>query len=956
MQRFIKCEFCLLKCSLLRNGTVVTIRRKLLFFSFSSVLPDSFIETLGLDPSNQQDAQEFSNLWMGLLQHRFGTAFSRLFCGSCDVTTVCESCGNSSRRPDEFSELILNVPASDAQTQNAENTPSRRASSSVALEDVMRRYFGDEVLDGDNAYSCKCGTTGKAVRQTRLEKAPLILNAQVLRFAFDPVKMTRKKLRNVISFPEVLELRQEVFAEDSPELKKDKLPCYRLKAILCHFGTSVNRGHYTARIRLPEGWYTFNDASVKKGDPTSGGDGGVDADDTSTSSRRFRSADAYCLVYHRVDSTELQEECNLSEEVSMIPEDLKLEVEKVEEQFKNELEKKREDLLAVSDAKEQVREQRLRIHNEMTLDLPPLEQWKQFELYQLIKLLEEQPSGMPVLVHRDWLTDYLSLKPLDTGYDGKEFGLGREALCEHSRLNFNLAGKLKLISRSAIEMISDELYLTHRENNQVLIFTPNDICVTCARLHCFEVFFRDKAATLVNDLKSELKLIDSGVDNDVERDYWVARESLEKFSEIVERGIEEALNVVQNEVLHRFKARQGLYSLNQTQETNNAKENDVVVGAENNLNKELNESLGNGDTSALTENSVAKRNSLVISGKGGTKVQYVPVITKVDPDSPVSGPTPNKKLRMTSPICQCEPKEEAMEAVSSLENQQIEEAIKASLENDISAKIAKELDRTLVEEVFDVAFLQIHTDINQGIVCKHGGVWYAAPQSKTASQTKRRSNTNGLVLIQETLWKRICDFFPESMALCSSSFDLCQQCLSGAEAERNENDRIRENNKAKALTYGALAKRQKRTKVQSALRTVYLVPDLLCERLNTYISGQAPWPIVKRVGDTSIHNFDSLCQHGRLPYKPDELAAEVDSENPKWVACKPQEWKALKEDFNVDIEIYLKPVLEKKDKMPSNGEEMRRFHLENFMCGKSTFSPNQSSPSILQKCFETQSV
>ena len=216
--------------------------------------PSHFIKHLGLDAGLQQDAQEFSNLFLSVLEQNLqldvspsgngknnSNVIKDQFCGKYAYVTRCSNCSNASERLSNFYELDLNIQGHKTLTES------------------LKLFLHEEKLDGDNQYMCcNCNAKQDATRAIELKSLPPVLNLQLLRFVFDLKTGSKKKLNSCIQFPDVLDMR--------PYLPNDKSAVYDLSAVLIHRGASAYSGHYVAHIKGKDSqaWYKFNDEEVEK--------------------------------------------------------------------------------------------------------------------------------------------------------------------------------------------------------------------------------------------------------------------------------------------------------------------------------------------------------------------------------------------------------------------------------------------------------------------------------------------------------------------------------------------------------------------------------------------------------------------------------------------------------------------------------------------------------------------
>ena len=209
--------------------------------------PSSLIEHLGLNAGEQQDAQEFSKLFLSILESSLiesaapdpRNVIKEQFCGTYAYVTTCSNCSTSSERLSDFYELDLNIRGHKS------------------LSEALQGFLEVEKLEGDNQYMCqKCNGKQNATRSIVLKSLPPVLNLQLLRFVFE--SGVKKKLSSCIQFPDVLDIRDLVHA--------DHRAVYELTAVLIHRGPSAYSGHYVAHIKGKDNqaWYKFNDEEVER--------------------------------------------------------------------------------------------------------------------------------------------------------------------------------------------------------------------------------------------------------------------------------------------------------------------------------------------------------------------------------------------------------------------------------------------------------------------------------------------------------------------------------------------------------------------------------------------------------------------------------------------------------------------------------------------------------------------
>ncbi|XP_014778290.1 ubiquitin carboxyl-terminal hydrolase 48 [Octopus bimaculoides] len=249
--------------------------------------PSNFIKHLGLNTAQQQDAQEFSKLFLSLLEE-----------------TLMQS-----------------------DNPNIKNVIEEQFSGEYAY--ITCWLLQEEKLEGDNKYMCShCKTKQNAIRTIQLQKLPPVLNLQLLRFVFDKQNGQKKKLNNYIQFPEVLDMTE--YLKDSGA-DGSKPVVYDLSAVLIHRGISAYSGHYIAHIkdRTSQAWYKFNDEETERMQGRNlhlGNEEEVHIQESSSSTNKSKaprltkgyhsSRNAYMLVYIKRLSEDKTANSSESEKVS----------------------------------------------------------------------------------------------------------------------------------------------------------------------------------------------------------------------------------------------------------------------------------------------------------------------------------------------------------------------------------------------------------------------------------------------------------------------------------------------------------------------------------------------------------------------------------------------------------------------------------------------------------------
>ncbi|XP_055040439.1 ubiquitin carboxyl-terminal hydrolase 48 isoform X1 [Misgurnus anguillicaudatus] len=377
--------------------------------------PSGLVKALGLDTGQQQDAQEFSKLFLSLLEDTLSkqkdpylqNVIQQQFCGQFSYVTVCNKCGRESPLPSRFYELELNI-------QGHKN-----------LTECITEFLKEEKLDGDNRYYCEsCQSKQNATRRIKLQSLPRTLNFQLMRFVFDRQSSHKKKLNTFISFPEVLEM--------GPFLEgKDEKCTYELSAVLIHRGVSAYSGHYIAHVRdaHTNDWYKFNDEEIEKMEGKKL-QLGIEEDIAETAKSQTRkpkcskgyhcSRNAYMLVYKR----QMGEE-NQTEESIQVPAVLQKLVEQDNKKFE-------EWCNEMSDMRKQSVDKGKAKHEEVK------------ELYELLPAEDDQSyEFVPVEWLKKWLDDSTAIKEIDNS----------NFLCSHGKLHPDKVGEAKRISPKAADLL-----------------------------------------------------------------------------------------------------------------------------------------------------------------------------------------------------------------------------------------------------------------------------------------------------------------------------------------------------------------------------------------------------------------------------------------------------------------------------------------------------------------------
>ena len=259
--------------------------------------PRDFISQLGINPAIQQDAQEFSNLFISLLEESLShqrknsvrSMVATLFRGEYTYLTTCLTCNHQSARPSQFYELDLALEGNNS------------------LQDCLDDFTKVEKMTGDEQYHCdQCNSKQDATRSCQLTQLPPVLHLQLNRFRYDLQLGRKKKISAEIEFPVELEMAA---------YHKGPSTLYSLTGVLLHVGQQAHHGHYIAHVKERGSWFLLNDTRVhcleEKGETQ-------------------KSQHAYMLVYRRKED---QEQKHKETWVKLLRANLEQEDSEVEEDF-----------------------------------------------------------------------------------------------------------------------------------------------------------------------------------------------------------------------------------------------------------------------------------------------------------------------------------------------------------------------------------------------------------------------------------------------------------------------------------------------------------------------------------------------------------------------------------------------------------------------------------------------
>nr|XP_018898646.1 PREDICTED: ubiquitin carboxyl-terminal hydrolase 48-like [Bemisia tabaci] len=466
--------------------------------------PTDLVVSLGLDTSEQQDAQEFSKLFLSLLEDKYRDQINpsmtnfiqQNFCGEYAYVTRCSKCLTESTRSSQFYELDLNILGMKT------------------LRESLADFLKEEKLEGDNMYFCNaCNKKQSAERFIKLKHLPPTLCFQLMRFVFDRQKGKKKKLTSHLQFPETIDMTEYIENSSGPYV-------YNLSAVLIHKGPGAHSGHYIAHILTSQGWYKFNDENIENMDGKKLKFGEDDMDDFLKKTKAPRvpkgslaSSNAYMLVYtlqknEDNDPDRLENPAILS---SKVREKLNPRVLQVVEEKNSHFKKWMEEIQKCRDLK-----------------LDKSLQMKE-EVASILRILPVQEENTFDLVPVSWLNQWLSKdgsKPVDPINN-------LPLLCSHNKINPYCVHDAKYINSAA----ADKLYEQFNGGPRLKLLP--DACKLCIRNEFTLIKLRAKTA---EEQKTISLLTKYKMDENMPG-FWVSRKSLKSWRRIVLERAEKKLNI-----------------------------------------------------------------------------------------------------------------------------------------------------------------------------------------------------------------------------------------------------------------------------------------------------------------------------------------------------------------------------------------------------------------------------
>ncbi|OWF55603.1 ubiquitin carboxyl-terminal hydrolase 48-like [Mizuhopecten yessoensis] len=481
--------------------------------------PKVFIEHLGLDAGLQQDAQEFSKLFLNLLEDSLSQqldptvrfVIQNQFCGEYAYVTTCSQCGNSSQCPSKFYELDLSIRGHKT------------------LEDSLKDFLKEEKLEGDNQYMCSvCSKKQNAIRTIQLQNLPPVLNLQLLRFVFDKKTGHKKKLNSFIQFPEVLDMSK--FIVKKPKIVKENEieiididpvdddmegnALYNLTAVLIHRGPTAYSGHYIAHIKdmNSKTWYKYNDEEIEKMKGSNLHLGTEDDPQEGQGKQKGRipkgshgSKNAYMLVYTRqkeVENNSYSKEDSIVSR-SLIPQHIKDYVDMDNEKFEMWV----AEMMLMRDRNIETGKEQQELTKEIYLKL----------------IAEDVPPSKMEWLGLKWLNTWLEEPSKAPAINNKVF------LCQHGKLDPHCAVKLKCVSAAGANMLFSQYHGGPR------LKVTDSLCLTCVKQHCNMIRLKIKMVDDEKFLGTSMKV--NNIQTNVPS-FWVGKASLRSWKRLAMERLE----------------------------------------------------------------------------------------------------------------------------------------------------------------------------------------------------------------------------------------------------------------------------------------------------------------------------------------------------------------------------------------------------------------------------------
>lgn len=226
-----------------------------------------------IDSFMQHDVQELYRILCDRLEEKMkntkvDSAIKRLFEGKVRSFVQCVNVDFQSFRDESFYDLQLDVKGCRD------------------IYESFRKYVETEMLQGDNQYEAEGHGKQDAKKGIRFLQFPPVLNIQLKRFEYDPMRDGMVKIHDRFEFPKTLVLDEFLSRGDADSKRNDEYAAaeatrphvYHLHSVLVHSG-DVHGGHYYVFIRPGKdisnssNWYRFDDDQISVVDEQTAIDG-----------------------------------------------------------------------------------------------------------------------------------------------------------------------------------------------------------------------------------------------------------------------------------------------------------------------------------------------------------------------------------------------------------------------------------------------------------------------------------------------------------------------------------------------------------------------------------------------------------------------------------------------------------------------------------------------------------
>ncbi|CEG37976.1 hypothetical protein F444_18119 [Plasmopara halstedii] len=207
-----------------------------------------------IDSFMQHDVQELYRILCDRLeekmkQTRMDSAIQKLFEGKVRSFVQCVNVEFQSFRDECFYDLQLDVKGCKDLMQS------------------FRKYVEVELLEGDNQYEAEGHGKQDAKKGIEFLTLPPVLNIQLKRFEYDPMRDGMVKVHDRFEYPKTLVLDEFIAQKDEKTKNDTSRYCYHLHSVLVHSG-DVHGGHYYVFIRpgkqiaTSTDWFKFDDDQI----------------------------------------------------------------------------------------------------------------------------------------------------------------------------------------------------------------------------------------------------------------------------------------------------------------------------------------------------------------------------------------------------------------------------------------------------------------------------------------------------------------------------------------------------------------------------------------------------------------------------------------------------------------------------------------------------------------------